>query len=257
MYAGALQGRLRAREGRFLDKLALLFEYQQADAKLEAYERELKNTETRKQLIKLQNYLKKQQTLLRDMENRALVEQNDLSEVNAQYDRMIEQMSKKHKDVSEYEQVDPAILDYNVVRDLVKEYEATYENIVKQKRRALAAQKKAEETAASLKEMLPKVSQAQKDFAVLKQKHEEELQKGAGELDALRKAADIAASKVDPKLLQRYKHIKQNTAMPVTLLKDGRCMGCNMELPSRDLAKIKMSDTIVECENCGRILYFQ
>lgn len=240
-----------------MDKLALLFEYQQADARLEAYERELKNTETRKQLIKLQNYLKKQQTLLHDMENRALVEQNDLSEVNAQYDRMIEQMSKKHKDISEYEQVDPAILDYNVVRDLVKEYEATYENVVKQKRRAMNAQKKAEETAASLKEMLPRISQAQKDFAVLKQKHEEELQKGAGELENLRKAAELAASKVDSKLLERYRHIKQNTAMPVTLLKNGRCMGCNMELPSRDLAKIKISDTIVECENCGRILYLQ
>lgn len=240
-----------------MDKLALLFEYQQADAKLEAYERELKNTETRKQLIKLQNYLKKQQALLHDMENRALVEQNDLSEVNAQYDRMIEQMGKKHKDISEYEQVDPAILDYNVVRDLVREYEATYENIVKQKRRAQTAQKKAQDTEASLKEMLPRVSQAQRDFAVLKKKHEEELQKGAGELESLRKAAELAASKVDPKLLQRYKHIKQNTAMPVTLLKDGRCMGCNMELPSRDLAKIKVSDTIVECENCGRILYLQ
>ncbi len=240
-----------------MDKLALLFEYQQADARLEAYERELKNTETRKQLIKLQNYLKKQQALLRDMENRALVEQNDLSEVNAQYERMIEQMSKKHKDISEYEQVDPAILDYNVVRDLVKEYEATYENIVKQKRRAMTAQKKAEETAASLKDMLPRISQAQREFAVLKTKHEEELQQGAGELENLRKAAEMAASKVDPKLLQRYRHIKQNTAMPVTLLKNGRCMGCNMELPSRDLAKIKMPDTIVECENCGRILYLE
>jgi predicted nucleic acid-binding Zn-ribbon protein len=240
-----------------LDKLALLFEYQQADARLEAYERELKNTETRKQLIKLQNYLKKQQALLRDMENRALVEQNDLSEVDAQYERMIEQMSKKHKDISEYEQVDPAILDYNVVRDLVKEYEATYENIVKQKRRAMTAQKKAEETAVSLKDMLPRVNQATKDFAVLKKKHEEELQKGASELEKLRKEAEIAALKVDPKLLQRYRHIKQNRPMPVTLLKDGRCMGCNMELPSRDLAKIKISDTIVECENCGRILYLQ
>ena len=48
----------------YLDKLALLYEYQQADAKLEAYEKKLKNTATRKQLIKLQNYLKKQQAVI-------------------------------------------------------------------------------------------------------------------------------------------------------------------------------------------------
>jgi len=240
-----------------LDKLALLYEYQQADIRLEAYERKLKNTPTRKQLIKLQNYLKKQQAVLRDMENKALVEQNGLSEIDAQYEKMTELLSKKHKDISEYEKVDPAILDYNVVKDLVREYETTYENIVKQKRRALTAQTKAEETAARLKGILTHVSVAQKDFALLKKKHEEELLAGAGELESLKKAAELAASKVDAKLLQRYRRIKQNTPMPVSLLRDGRCMGCNMELPSRDLANIKKSDTIIECENCGRILYLE
>jgi predicted nucleic acid-binding Zn-ribbon protein len=240
-----------------LEKLAVLYEYQQADARLEAYEEKLKGTATRQQLVKLQSYLKKQQTLLRDMENRALVEQNELSEINVQYDRMMEFLNKKHNDISEYEQLEINVLDYNVVKDLVREYESTYENIVKQKRRAMAVQKNAEATAEKLKEMLAQVSKAQKEFNTLKEKHEEELKAGAVELDKLRKEADTAASKVDPALLQRYKRIKQNRSMPVSLLKDGRCMGCNMELPSRDLAKIKKSDTVIECENCGRILYLQ
>jgi predicted nucleic acid-binding Zn-ribbon protein len=238
-----------------LEKLALLYEYQQADAKLEAYEKKLKNTVTRKQLIKLQNYLKKQQTVIKDMEKRALVEQNGLSEINAQHDRMVELLGKKHKDIGEYEKVDPAELDYDVVKNLVHEYEMTYENIVKQKRRAVVIQKKVDEEAARLKDILLHVSKAQKDFAVLKKRHEEELQAGASTLEELRKAAEAAAAKVDPGLLSKYQRIKKNRDMPVTLLKDGRCMGCNMELPSRDLAKIKKSDVIVECENCGRILY--
>ena len=240
-----------------MEKLAVLYEYQQADAKLEAYEKKLKNTATRKQLIKLQNYLKKQQAILRDMENKALVEQNELSEINAQYERMTEFLGKKHKDIGEYEKLDINVLDYNVVKDLVHEYEVMYENVIKQKRRASTVQKKAEETEAKLKEILTQVSRAKNDFNLLKKKHEEELHQGAGELEVLRKTAEEAAAKVDPALLQTYKRIKQNTTMPVSLLKDGRCMGCNMELPSRDLAKLKKSDTIVECENCGRILYLQ
>lgn len=238
-----------------MEKLALLYEYQQADAKLEAYEKKLKNTATRKQLIKLQNYLKKQQTVIKDMEKKALVEQNGLSEISAQHDRMVELLNKKHKDISEYEKVEPSELDIDVVKNLVHEYEMTYENIVKQKRRAVVIQKKVDEEAAKLKVILTHVSKAQKDFAVLKKRHEEELHAGAGKLEELRKAADAAASKVDPALLKKYKRIKKNRDMPVTLLKDGRCMGCNMELPSRDLAKIKKSDVIVECENCSRILY--
>lgn len=239
----------------YLDKLALLYEYQQADAELEAYEKQLKSTPTRKQLIKLQNYLKKQQAVLRDMENKALVEQNALSEIDSQYDRMIELLNKKHKNIGEYEKMDPAELDYNVVRDLVHEYEVTYDNVVKQKIKALAVQKKAEDTQSRLKDILVHVSKAQGDFAALKKQHEEELRAGGDTLDKLRKAAELAASKVEPALLERYNRIKQNKPMPVTFLKDGRCTGCNMELPSRDLAKLKKEGAIVECENCGRILY--
>ena len=317
-----------------MDKLALLYEYQQADMQLEAYEKQLKNTPTRKQLIKLQNYLKKQQAVLREMENRTLVEQNALMEIDAQYDRMMELLNKNHKDISQYEEMSLDEMDYNVVKALVHEYETTYDNIIKQKKRAIAVQTKAEETAARLKTILTHVSQAQRDFnelrkqheeelragseeldrlrkaaaaaaakvdpallarynrikqkrravAVqtkaeetaarlktilthvsqaqrefneLKKQHEEELRAGSEELDRLRKAAAAAASKVDPALLARYNRIKQNRSMPVTLLNDGRCMGCNMELPSRDLAKLKKSDAIVECENCGRILYLK
>jgi len=240
-----------------LDKLAVLYEYQQADLKLEAYEQQLKDTPARRQLIKLQSYLQKQKALLKEIENKALVEQNELSEIDVQYDRMMEFLSKKQHDVSEYEKLDINVLDYNVVKDLVRDYESVYENIVKQKRRALSLQKRAEETDAKLKEMLVRVGKAQKEFSELKKKHQEELNAGAEELNKLKKAVEAAAAKVDPALLSKYARIKQNTAVPVTHLKNGRCMGCNMELPSRDLAKIKKSDIIIECENCGRILYME
>ncbi len=229
----------------------------QSDAKLEAYEKKLKNTETRKQLVKLQNYLKKQQSALKDMEKKAMVEQNSLSEINAQHEQIKKMLGQKHKDINEYEKVSPEELDINVVKGLVGEYETTYENIVKQKRRAVSIEKKADETEKKLKEILSHVSKVQKDFALLKKKHEEELHAGAGELDKLKKQAEAAAKKVDPELLKKYNRIKKNRPMPVALLSDGRCMGCNMDLPSSALAKIKKGGAVVECENCGRILYLK
>ena len=229
----------------------------QSDAKLEAYEKKLKNTETRKQLVKLQNYLKKQQSALKDMEKKAMVEKDSLSEINAQHEKITEMLGQKHKDISEYEKVSPEELDINVVKGLVSEYETTYENIVKQKRRAVSIEKKADETETKLKEILSHVSKVQKDFALLKKRHEEELHAGAGELDKLKKQAEAAAKKVDPELLKKYNRIKKNRPMPVALLSDGRCMGCNMDLPSSALAKIKKGSAVVECENCGRILYLK
>lgn len=240
-----------------MNKLAVLYEYQQADLKLEAYDQQLKDTPTRRQLLKLQSYLQKQKALLKELENKALVDQNELSEIDVQYDRVMEFLGKKQNDISEYEKLDINVLDYNVVKDLVREYESAYDNIIKQKRRAQNLQKRSEETAAKLKEMLVQVGKAQKEFSELKKKHQEELNAGADELGMLKKAAEESAGRVDPALLQKYERIKQNKPMPVSLLKNGRCMGCNMELPSRDLAKIKKSDIIIECENCGRILYME
>ena len=240
-----------------MEKLALLYKYQQSDAKLEAFEKKLKNTATRKQLIKLQDYLKKQQVLLKDMEKKAMVDQNSLSEIDAQHDKMTQMLGKKHKDISEYEKVATEELDFNVVKSLVSEYETTYENIVKQKRKAVVVEKKAADTESKLKEILSHVSKVQKDFALLKKKHAGELKAGAGELDELKKASKSAAKKVDAELLERYMRIKQNKPKPVALLSGGRCMGCNMDLPSSAMAKIKKKGAIVECENCGRVLYMK
>ena len=255
---GTLQCSINGAERIFLlDKLELLYEYMQSDAKLEAYEKELKNTETRTQLVKLQNYLMKQQSILKDMENKAMVEQNDLSEINAQHEKITSILGQKHKDISEYEKLSLDELDLNVVKNLVNEYETTYENIVKQKRRAVSIEKKAEETEKALKEILSHVSKVQKDFALLKKRHEDELHAGAGELDKLKKELEAASKKVDPELLKKYNRIKKNRPLPVALLSDGRCMGCNMDLPSSVLAKIKKGSSVVECENCGRILYLK
>ncbi len=240
-----------------MEKLALLYEYQQIDAKLEAFEKKLKNTATRKQLIKLQDYLKAQQVLLKDMETKAMVDQNSLSEIDVQHEMMTKMLGKKHKDIGEYEKVAPEELDFNVVKALVQEYESTYENIVKQKRKAVAVAKSASETETKLKDILSHVNKVQQDFAQLKTKHENELKEGSGELDKLRKEAEAVAKKVDKDLLGRYMSIKQNRPMPVALLSVGRCMGCNMDLPSSAMAKIKSSGAIVECENCGRILYMK
>lgn len=238
-----------------MNKLALLYEYQQADAELEAYEKQLINTPTRKQLIKLQNFLKRQQAVLKNMENKALVDQNTLLEIETQYNRMIGLLGKKHKNIDEYENMEYDEMDTTVVRDLVREYEATVDNILKQKKRALTVHQKAEETIARLKVLLPRMNQAKKDFIRLKAAHEEELRAGTAQLNKLKKTAKAAAAKVDPALLKIYNNIKQSKPMPVALLEDGHCTGCNMELPSRDLAKIRKSEVVIECENCGRILY--
>jgi predicted nucleic acid-binding Zn-ribbon protein len=39
------------------------------------------------------------------------------------------------------------------------------------------------------------------------------------------------------------------------LIVDSKCDGCNMELPSLMLHRLKSGEETIECENCGRILH--
>ena len=56
-------------------------------------------------------------------------------------------------------------------------------------------------------------------------------------------------------LLLRYRQIKQHVSPPMAKLVGNQCGGCFMTLPSASLKKIVSEDAVVECDNCGRILY--
>jgi predicted nucleic acid-binding Zn-ribbon protein len=49
--------------------------------------------------------------------------------------------------------------------------------------------------------------------------------------------------------------VKLHHVVPIAKIVNSKCGGCNMSLPMVMLKKIATTDGIVECENCGRILY--
>ena len=74
-------------------------------------------------------------------------------------------------------------------------------------------------------------------------------------LKAMRARTEQESKKVDSKLLEKYHNIKQHCTPPMAKLINGQCSGCFMSLPSATLLDIRSGDRIVECDNCGRILY--
>ena len=55
--------------------------------------------------------------------------------------------------------------------------------------------------------------------------------------------------------MQRYRRAKQHHGVPVVKVEAGKCSGCNMSLPMAVLKRLAVQGTIIECENCGRLLY--
>ena len=78
-----------------MDNLALLWEYQLADLALENYQKELKDTPTRKKLLKLQRFIQAGQAKVQEMESSSRVTQNKISELEGQL--KAEPFPQKHR----------------------------------------------------------------------------------------------------------------------------------------------------------------
>lgn len=73
--------------------------------------------------------------------------------------------------------------------------------------------------------------------------------------DEIKKELDLLAKDVDPELMKRYQAKRADKMYPIVYpVRSNMCGACNMELPSAALGKLKKGE-LVECDQCGRILY--
>lgn len=235
--------------------LQALWDYQAAENELESYERSLKNTETRKKLVYQQQVFQTNQQKLKQLEQEAVLLQNKLGEVSSQMDALQKQMKEKKDEISEVAGYDLEDMALDDVRDMIKECETIKGSIEVGKRKVVDIMHRLEKSETEIKETLVKMSNAKKQFDALKEQHAKEIDAGKGDLEKLRASVQKAAKGIDPALMDRYKAIKQHRPNPIAKLVGDRCEGCKMQLPSGVLQNLKIEGNIVECENCGRILY--
>jgi len=238
-----------------LVELKALYAYQTAEQELEALEQALKNTDTRKKLVRQQQLFQNNKQHLQQLEQEAFLAQSKLSEVSTQLETLKKQMAQKEAEVSEIAGEDVGDLFLEDVRESVKESEDIRSAIELNKRKVVDIMHGLEAAETDIKETLKKMSQAKKNFDQLKAAHEGELEAGRGDLEKLRANVVKAAQGIDAALMAEYKKIKQQRPNPIAYFKNGRCQGCNMELPSSVAQAIKTGNKVVACENCGRILY--
>lgn len=237
-----------------MKQLIALWSYQAAEIELEDLERSLKNTDTRKRLVRQQQLFKKNQTHLRQIEQELVLTQNALGEITAHVDSLRRQMREKQEEIQEIEGYDLDDLFSDDVHELTKECEAIRGALEASKGKLSAIMKKLISSETDITETLVKMSRAKKSFDELKLLHSQELAAGKGDLELKQQQVHAAARNVPADLLNQYRKIKQHRANPVAHLVNKRCQGCNMEVPSGVLQEIRNGDHVVVCENCGRIL---
>ena len=108
------------------------------------------------------------------------------------------------------------------------------------------------------------VSEAEKLHAATKAHTERQLGEISGKIQAIEaQVAGLEAERaklaegIDEDLLYQYNKLFVNKAgLAVVALEHETCMGCHMKLTTQTAVRVRGMKDIVNCEQCGRILYY-
>lgn len=224
-----------------------ILQYQDIDLKIKKIENDIANSEAKKNATDMQNMLRALQEKLQSLEEQAASVNEKYKKIEAgmlEANKKLEQIKAKAEKVNG-SNAQTLVEVVNQMKGIMQTYD----------KEASALSRNAESLSKDLENVMKNAKTAKKNLLYYREQYEALRNSKAGELKELKAKLAAEEKKVDPKLLARYtaKATGKNTKVVVPL-ENGRCGGCKMEVAASGLAKLQ-KEKVMECENCGRIIY--
>ena len=233
-----------------MEQIEKLWEFQKADMTCDRFEREIQKNANRQQLLKYREFMLQQQEAMKRIESEVDAMGDRMENLRAEISHLEEELLDLQDTLKEKEPetIEIARKSLSYAQKLVTAIEKCEKELSKLRRDADARDKQQHEVRV-------RAAKVRAEFDALKKVYDGEYREQAVQLQKLRAEAAKAAEGIEPKLLAKYKEIKQHTVPPIARVVDGnRCGGCNMNMPQVIMGQIKQGAKSVECENCGRIV---
>lgn len=236
-----------------MNKLNTLWLYHEAVTELDKLESDLRTTPSRVKLTKLHAFLSEQQTQLNALQKQLEAKEATIQRLSAkvaELEKACELEESEFKVIESDEESTAAELteSRSAIESVLKEVAET-------KRELFDAIAWIEKATADYRELGSKASRAKKEYDALKINCENEQASAKPAIEEAKKKAESLKADVDKALLDKYTFIKTRHALPIAKVANNQCSGCNMSLPTSFVKRVASGEGIVECENCGRILY--
>lgn len=230
--------------------LEALWSFQQTDLEVDRFEAQLKSSKRRQMLLKLRAFLKEQQDAMSKLEGELEQLEGRVEQLKAQNqlrnNELGEMLAKADALGDDAQAVRALLTDARHLAELFSRSEHDLERM-KNQTQALDKQRR---------DIHSRFTKAKSEYDRVKAEYDEELAQSSGELETLRAARESKKADIPAALMDEYLSVKKRKIPPMALLANEQCMGCNMGLPVAML-ETRRSDRILECENCGRILFIQ
>lgn len=231
-------------------QLDLLWNYMQLDMEADKFENDMRQSPTRQKLLKNRSFLVDQQNNMKRIENDISTMVDRFDALKDEAARLTELLNAQQKDFednppSTSEEAGKMIAQTQKLIDSLQGYE---QELAKMRRDAETRNRQQ-------KEIRVRAAKAKGEYDQLKETYNVEFKADSEKLKKLRERAEKEETGINKPLLEKYKTIKQHVTPPMAILSKDQCGGCFMALPQAMLMDIRQGDKIVECDNCGRILY--
>ena len=236
-----------------MSKPMALLAYQDADMEKQQIDAAVRTTANRQKLNKLAKYIKQQQATLTKLNDDMEAFAASVSRLKTQYDAVLKRLDLE---TSEFETLKG---DEECTSEEMTEFR---HDIEKLNREAGNLEKEIKQLFQNLDSAVTEYQKtrqqgvkAKKEYDALKVVCQKEKDDAAIDMLAIDKKMEELEKRVSPTLMARYKRVRQHHSIPIVEVRDGKCSGCNMALPSLAIRRLVGEDMILECENCGRLLY--
>jgi predicted nucleic acid-binding Zn-ribbon protein len=236
--------------GLFVGQLDILWEYQIFDMKMDKYNQMRKNIPLRYRLIELRDYLMKQQEQLIKYNDEADKKNNTLNRINHEYEIIANTFKADYNKIENTQVKTLKQLD-----EIHKTALELKEKLAKKEEELEALINDVQSLSTKLNEIRRNILKAKKEYSGIKSQYDQEVKKIQKEYQTLKAKRDDLRSKLSDSLIAKYNNLKNSRNTAVVKIENNCCGGCNMALAALVLEKLKQEGSIVECENCGRILY--
>ncbi len=236
-----------------MTKFEYLLMYQKADLKKQQLENAVRTTESRQKLNKITKLLREQQATIQKLTEDADAQQNALAKLLSQQEGLAHELELNHSEMETLE------ADEEVTAEELTEFRQDVERLNRELSRLEKDVKglldQLEKTSTEFQKARSLGGRAKKEYDRLKAVCEVEKTESAAGITAATKEMETVERQVDPTFLAKYKRARVHHSMPVVPVVNEKCSGCNMSIPMAVIKKLNSQEVVLECENCGRILY--
>lgn len=152
----------------------------------------------------------------------------------------------------------PAVKTNKEYTAILTEVDAVKEKISVLEDKELELMEELEEKEKRIPAFKAQCKEEEENFNAYKAKKEAEAKRTEEELEVLRARRHAAAGGIEEKLLGQYNKVfKARDSLAVVTIKENICQGCHSQILPQQVIDVKMGETINQCEQCSRILYWE